>query len=211
MEGTVLVIDDDPGVRKALKRILTGAGFEFEEAGDAFQALEALDAKSPDAALLDIKMPGMDGLGLMENLRQRGLEIPIVILTGHGDEFTSSQCLEAGAAGYLTKPPDRAELLLAVQGAVAQGRVVRELGPGAEPPPLLGDSSAMHQLREEIARVAPSHATVMIEGESGTGKELVARRLHHLSDRARRQFVRVNSAAIPEELIESELFGHEKG
>jgi len=138
MEGTVLVIDDDPGVRKAaLKRILTGAGFEFEEAGDAFQALEALDVNPPDAALLDIKMPGMDGLGLMENLKQRGLEIPIVILTGHGDEFTSSQCLEAGAAGYLTKPPDRAELLLAVQGAVAQGRVVRELSPGAEPPPLL--------------------------------------------------------------------------
>jgi two-component system nitrogen regulation response regulator NtrX len=211
MEGTVLVIDDDPGVRKALKRILTGAGYAFEEAGDAFQALEALDANRPDAALLDIKMPGMDGLGLMENLKQRGLEIPIVILTGHGDEFTSSQCLEAGAAGYLTKPPDRAELLLAVQGAVAQGRVVRELGPGAEPPPILGESRAMHQLREEIARVAPSRATVMIEGASGTGKELVARRLHHLSDRARRQFVRVNSAAIPEELIESELFGHEKG
>jgi two-component system nitrogen regulation response regulator NtrX len=147
----------------------------------------------------------------MENLNQRGLEIPIVILTGHGDEFTSSQCLEAGAAGYLTKPPDRAELLLAVQGAVAQGRVRKELGQIAEPPPLLGDSTKMHQLRDEIARVAPSHATVMVEGESGTGKELVARRLHHLSDRARRPFVRVNSAAIPEELIESELFGHEKG
>ena len=211
MEGTVLVIDDDPGVRKALKRILTGAGYHFEEASDAFQALEAIDASPPDAALLDIKMPGLDGLGLMENLNQRGLEIPIVILTGHGDEFTSSQCLEAGAAGYLTKPPDRAELLLAVQGAVAQGRVRKELGRIAEPPPLLGDSTEMHQLRDEIARVAPSHATVMVEGESGTGKELVARRLHHLSDRARRPFVRVNSAAIPEELIESELFGHEKG
>ena len=162
MEGTVLVIDDDPGVRKALHRILTGAGYQFEEAGDAFQALEALDTNPPDAALLDIKMPGMDGLGLMENLKQRGLEIPIVILTGHGDEFTSTQCLEAGAAGYLTKPPDRAELLLAVRGAVAQGRVVRELGPGSEPPPLLGGSTAMGQLREEIARVAPSHATVMV-------------------------------------------------
>ncbi len=211
MEGRVLVIDDDPGVRKALQRILTGAGYEFEEAGDAFQALDALDANPPDAALLDIKMPGMDGLGLLENLQQRGLEIPVVILTGHGDEFTSSQCLEAGAAGYLTKPPDRAELLLAVRGAVAQGRVAREFGVDAEPPPLLGDSAALKQLREEIARVAPSHATVMIAGESGTGKELVARRLHHLSDRARRPFVRVNSAAIPEELIESELFGHEKG
>jgi two-component system nitrogen regulation response regulator NtrX len=211
MEGRVLIIDDDPGVRKVLRRILGGAGYEVEEAGDAFKALDALDANAPDAALLDIKMPGMDGLGLMDNLRQRGLEIPVVVLTGHGDEFTSAQCLEAGAAGYLTKPPDRAELLLAVRGAVAQGRVARELDEVPEPPPILGESPSMRQLREEIARVAPSHATVMIQGESGTGKELVARRLHHLSDRARRPFVRVNSAAIPEELIESELFGHEKG
>ena len=115
MEGTVLIIDDDPGVRKALRRILTGSGYEVEEAGDAFQALEALDANPPDAALLDIKMPGMDGIGLMDNLKSRQLEIPIVVLTGHGDEFTSSQCLEAGAAGYLTKPPDRADLLLDIR------------------------------------------------------------------------------------------------
>ena len=211
MEGRVLIVDDDPGVRKVLRRILTGAGYAVEEAEEAFQALDSLDSNPPDAALLDIKMPGMDGLGLMENLRQRGLEIPVVVLTGHGDEFTSGQCLEAGAAGYLTKPPDRADLLLAVRGAVAQGRVARELDEAVEPSPLLGDSSSIRRLREEIARVAPSHATVMVEGESGTGKELVARRLHHLSDRARRPFIRVNSAAIPEELIESELFGHEKG
>jgi two-component system nitrogen regulation response regulator NtrX len=211
MEGRVLIVDDDAGVRKVLRRILTGAGYVVEEAEEAFQALDSLDTSPPDAALLDIKMPGMDGLGLMENLRQRGLEIPIVVLTGHGDEFTSGQCLEAGAAGYLTKPPDRADLLLAVRGAVAQGRVARELQKASEPPPMLGESSSIRQLREEIARVAPSHATVMVEGESGTGKELVARRLHHLSDRARRPFVRVNCAAIPEELIESELFGHEKG
>jgi two-component system nitrogen regulation response regulator NtrX len=211
MEGRVLIVDDDAGVRKVLRRILGAEGYDVEEANDAFQALDALDANPPDAALLDIKMPGMDGLGLMDNLRQRGLEIPIVILTGHGDEFTSSECLEAGAAGYLTKPPDRADLLLAVRGAVAQGRVVRDQGGTPDPPPLLGESSSMRQLREEIARVAPSRATVMVQGESGTGKELVARRLHHLSDRARKPFVRVNSAAIPEELIESELFGHEKG
>jgi two-component system nitrogen regulation response regulator NtrX len=211
MEGRVLIVDDDAGVRKVLRRILTGAGYVVEEAEEAFQALDSLDTNPPDAALLDIKMPGMDGLGLMENLRQRGLEIPIVVLTGHGDEFTSGQCLEAGAAGYLTKPPDRADLLLAVRGAVAQGRVAHELQKASEPPPMLGDSASIRQLREEIARVAPSHATVMVAGESGTGKELVARRLHHLSDRARRPFVRVNCAAIPEELIESELFGHEKG
>jgi two-component system nitrogen regulation response regulator NtrX len=211
MEGRILIVDDDAGVRTVLKRILSGAGYTVQEAGDAFQALDLMDSQPPDAALLDIKMPGMDGLGLMENLRQRGLEIPVVVLTGHGDEFTSQQCLDAGAAAYLVKPPDRADLLLAMRGAVAQGRVARELAPELEPPPLLGDSSAMKRLREEIARVAPSHATVLVQGESGTGKELVARRLHHLSDRARQPFVRVNCAAIPEELIESELFGHEKG
>jgi DNA-binding NtrC family response regulator len=211
MEGRVLIIDDDAGVRKALRRILSSADYAVEESEDAFQALDALDENPPDAALLDIKMPGMDGLSLLDNLRQRGLEIPVVVLTGHGDEFTSGQCLEAGAAGYLTKPPDRAELLLAVRGAVAQGRVARELNLGQEPPPIIGHSHEMRRLREELARVAPSHATVMIQGESGTGKELVARRLHHLSGRARRPFIRVNSAAIPEELIESELFGHEKG
>jgi two-component system nitrogen regulation response regulator NtrX len=212
MDGRILIIDDDPGVRTVLTRILTGEGYVVEEVSDAFQALDRLDLHPPDATILDLKMPGMDGLGLMANLRDRGLEIPVVVLTGHGDEFTSRECLEAGAAAFLTKPPDRAELLLAVKGAVAQGRVARELDVGAsEPPPLLGESPSIARLREEIARVAPSHATVLITGESGTGKELVARRLHHLSPRARRPFVRVNCAAIPEELIESELFGHEKG
>jgi len=211
MEGRILIIDDDAAVRRVLERILTGAGYEVEQATDAFNALDLLDALQPDAALLDIKMPGMDGFGLLDNLAQRGLEIPVVILTGHGDEFTAGECLEAGAAAYLTKPPDRADLLLAVRGAVAQGRVARELESADEPPPLLGESPAMARLREEIARVAPTHATVLVLGESGTGKELVARRLHHLSGRARKPFVRVNCAAIPEELIESELFGHEKG
>ena len=208
MSGRILIVDDDPGVRKVLNRILSGAGYAVDEVGDAFQALDVMDTQPPDAALLDIKMPGMDGLGLMDNLRQRGLEIPVVVLTGHGDEFTSQHCLDAGAAAYLTKPPNRAELLLAVRGAVAQGRVARELDAAEELPPLLGNGASIARLKEQIARVAPSPATVLVQGESGTGKELVARRLHRLSERALRPFVRVNCAAIPEELIESELFGH---
>jgi len=212
MSGRILIIDDDPGVRTVLVRILTGAGYDVEEVGNSFEALDRMDLRPPDAALLDLKMPGMDGLALMANLQERGLDIPIVVLTGHGDEFTSRECLDAGAAAFLTKPPDRADLLLAVRGAVAQGRVARELErDGSELPPLLGESPHIRRLRDEITRAAPSHATVLVVGESGTGKELVARRLHHLSPRARRPFVRVNCAAIPEELIESELFGHEKG
>jgi len=211
MSGRVLVVDDDAGVRTVLMRILAGDGYHVTEASDAFQALDRLDTEPADALLLDIKMPGMDGLGLLDNLRQRGLDIPVVVLTGHGDQFTARECLEAGAAAYLTKPPDRADLLIAVRGAVAQGRLARQRSEVPEPPPLLGESFSIRRLREEIARVAPSRATVLILGESGTGKELVARRLHHLSERAREPFIRVNCAAIPEELIESELFGHEKG
>ena len=212
MSGRILIIDDDPGVRTVLTRILTGAGYDVEDVTNSFEAIDRMDLRPPDAAILDLKMPGMDGLALMANLRERGLDIPIVVLTGHGDEFTSRECLDAGAAAFLAKPPDRADLLLAVRGAVAQGRVARELeGNGSEPPPLLGESQQIRQLRAETTRAAPSHATVLVIGESGTGKELVARRLHHLSPRARRPFIRVNCAAIPEELIESELFGHEKG
>ncbi len=211
MAGRILIVDDDAGVRTVLRRILSGAGYQVSEAGDAFQALDRLDAQPADAILLDLKMPGMDGIALLDNLRQRRLRTPVVVLTGHGDQFTARECLEAGAVAFLTKPPDRSDLLLAMQGAVAQGRLARQESEAPEPPPLLGESFAIRRLREEIARVAPSRATVLVTGESGTGKELVARRLHHLSERAREPFIRVNCAAIPEELIESELFGHEKG
>jgi two-component system nitrogen regulation response regulator NtrX len=212
--GRVLIVDDDAANRMAVRAILTGAGLEVSEAGDAFAALDRIDSEPPHAVLLDIKMPGMDGLGLLENLRGRGVDVPIVILTGHGDEFTAAKCLAAGADTFLDKPPERAKLLLAVRNAVNRGRLAeenRKLKGGDEPPPLLGDSPDLRTLREEMARAAPARATVLVVGESGTGKELVARRVHHLSPRARAPFIRVNCAAIPEELIESELFGHERG
>ncbi|HUK13490.1 MAG TPA: response regulator, partial [Thermoanaerobaculaceae bacterium] len=217
MSGTrrVLVVDDDVANRLAVRTILTGAGFEVTEAGDAFSALDRIDREGFHAVLLDIKMPGMDGLGLLENLKARGVEVPVVVLTGHGDEFTATACLQAGADAFLDKPPERAKLLLAVGNAAEKGRLAEEnrrlRGERDDEAPLLGESADMAALREEIARVAPSRVTVLVVGESGTGKELVARRIHHLSPRARKEFIRVNCAAIPEELIESELFGHEKG
>ena len=212
--GRVLVVDDDAANRVAVRAILGGAGLEVSEAGDAFAAIDRIDREPPHAVLLDLKMPGMDGLGLLANLRGRGVDVPIIVLTGHGDEFTAAKCLAAGADAFLDKPPERAKLLLAVQNAVVRGRLAEEnrrLKGGDEPPPLLGSTPDLQALREEIARVAPARATVLVVGESGTGKELVARRVHHLSPRARGPFVRVNCAAIPEELIESELFGHERG
>ncbi|MEW6338687.1 MAG: sigma-54 dependent transcriptional regulator [Acidobacteriota bacterium] len=212
--GHVLVVDDDAANRKAVGAILSGAGFDVMESADAFAALDTIDRESPHAVLLDLKMPGMDGLALVTNLRQRGIDVPVVVLTGHGDEFTAATCLEAGADAFLEKPPERAALLLAVRNAVTRGRLLEEnrrLRSDGDEPGLLGDSVVMQDLREAIARVAPSRATALVVGESGTGKELVARRIHRLSPRARNEFVRVNCAAIPEELIESELFGHEKG
>lgn len=213
-KGRVLVVDDDGANRKVVSTILQGEGYEVFEAGDAFVALDRLDRFHPHAVILDIKMPGMDGLALLADWRSRGLEVPVIILTGHGDQFTAKDCLTAGADAFLEKPPERAALLLAVQTAVHRGKLLEEnrsLKEELSAPPLLGSSPVMEKLREEIARVAPARATVLILGESGTGKELVARRIHELSPRADKPFVRVNCAAIPEELIESELFGHEKG
>src|SRR5512142_2238730 len=121
--GRFLIVDDEAANRLVVKTILTGARYEVSEAADAFTALDRIDREPVHAVLLDVKMPGMDGLGLLANLRQRGVDVPVVVLTGHGDEFTASSCLQAGADAFLNKPPDRATLLLTVQSAVKRGRL----------------------------------------------------------------------------------------
>jgi len=162
------VVDDDGANRTVVHAILSAAGLHVSEAADAFSALDLIDRQRPHAVLLDIKMPGMDGLGLLDNLRHRGVDVPVVVLTGHGDEFTAARCLEAGADAFLDKPPERAELLLALQRAVARGLLLEEnrrLKQGGEVVPLLGESADLQRLRDEIARVAPSRATVLIGGQ----------------------------------------------
>jgi two-component system nitrogen regulation response regulator NtrX len=211
----ILVIDDEADVRKSLRMVLEYEGYECLEAASGPEGLEALRRESPDAVILDIKMPGMDGLEALAAARARDPHTPILIVSGHGDIPTAVEAIHKGAYDFLEKPLESERVLTTLRNAVEKKRLRDEnlrLRHQAETGRrLLGDSKPMQAVRELIARAAPTHATVLITGESGTGKELIAWEIHRRSPRADRAFVKVNCAAIPEELIESELFGHEKG
>jgi two-component system nitrogen regulation response regulator NtrX len=211
----VLIIDDDASIREALKMILEYEGFETASAPDAVSGLAAIEARRPDAVLLDIKMPGMDGMEALDRIGALENPPPVLMISGHGDIATAVECTRRGAYDFLEKPPQRERLLLSLRNALSGQRLLREnvwLKKRAEAEDtLVGESDSMRKLREAIARCAPSNATVLITGESGTGKELVAREIQRLSARGDGPYVTVNCAAIPDELIESELFGHEKG
>ncbi len=210
VRGVVLVVDDEAAIRDSLRMILEFEGYRVEEAGGGREALAAIARTPPDAVLLDIKMPEMDGLDVLSALRERGYDMPVVIITGHGDVSTAVEATRRGAYDFFEKPLERDRVLVSLRNAVESYRLQQEaVAPVSEE--LIGSSVAMRQLRATIEKAAPTPATVLITGASGTGKELVAAAIHRQSQRSSRALVQVNCAAIPEELIESELFGHEKG
>ena len=208
----VLVVDDEAAIRDSLRMILEYEGYRVEEAGGGNEALAKVAALAPDALVLDVKMPEMDGLEVLRSLAARGYEMPVLVISGHGDVATAVEATRRGAYDFFEKPLQRDRVLLSLRNALEKERLQRESrSRPVEPDELVGDSPAMRRLRETIDRAAPTPATVLVTGESGTGKELVARAIHRLSQRRNGTLVQVNCAAIPDELIESELFGHEKG
>lgn len=215
MPGKVLVVDDESAIREAIRTTLEYEGYEVDEAKSGQDALETVGRDTFDVMLLDIKMPGMDGLEVLETLRTRRWRTPVIMISGHADIQTAVEATRLGAFDFLEKPLNRDRLLLSVRNAVRQRGLEDENTKLREVEEarfrLVGESAAIVELRQQIERAAPTKATVLIAGESGTGKELVAREIHGKSSRSDEAFVQVNCAAIPDELIESELFGHEKG
>ncbi len=212
----ILVIDDEEGIRKSLKMILEYEGYEFFEAPTGEDGLEKLrQTVGLDLVLLDIKMPGKDGLEVLAEIKQKPVSPEVIMISGQGTIQTAVEATKLGAFDFLEKPLHRERVLLTIRNALKQNVLAREyqdLKKRAEKRyELVGDHPLMRELWREILKIAPTNATVLIQGESGTGKELIARAIHDRSLRGKEKFVQVNCAAIPEELIESELFGHEKG
>ncbi len=210
----VFILDDEPDIVEVLSEILAEEGYAPQGAGDPLRALEMIEQSEPDVLLLDLRLPRMDGREVFERVQKRFPDMPVIIITAHGDIPTAVEFIRRGAFEFLEKPLSRDRVLTAVRNAVEKARLQRMQSAyrhWATPPRLLGHSPAMQRLREEIERAARTDATVLILGESGSGKELVAWEIHQRSRRRHGPFVRVNCAAIPRELIESELFGHKKG
>jgi two-component system, NtrC family, nitrogen regulation response regulator NtrX len=211
----VLVIDDQPDIQETLKMILEYEGYRYLSALTGQQGLQVIEEEHPDVIFLDIKMPNMDGNEVFEILKTKGMLTPVIMISGHGTVSTAVDFIKRGAFDFFEKPLHREKLLLAIRNAVEKKKLSEEYRDlklqVEEKYQMIGDSDAMKKLREAIAKAAPANSTVLIRGESGTGKELIARAIYKNSTRADKPFVKVNCAAIPEELIESELFGHEKG
>lgn len=210
----ILVIDDERSIRNTLKEILEHEKYEVDAAGSGSEGLELLNEKEYDVILLDIKMPQMDGLEVLGEVMQQ-YDIPVVMISGHGTIETAVEALKMGAYDYIAKPLDLNRLLVTVRNALDRSKLASEAKvlkkKVSKAYDMIGESPAIKEIKELIARVAPTSARVLITGESGTGKEIVARWIHEQSNRAKGPFVEVNCAAIPGELIESKLFGHEKG
>ena len=215
MRDAILVVDDEAGVRSSLAGILGDEGYAVTAVDSGEAALQALEARRFDLVLLDVWLPGADGLEVLRRLRERDAELPVVVISGHGTIETAVKAVRLGAQDFVEKPLSLEKTVLAVRNALRQRRLESQLVELRqkldERYVMVGESAALRRLRDEIAQAAPSNGRVLIFGENGTGKELVARQIHAQSHRAPAPFVEVNCAAIPEELIESELFGHTKG
>jgi len=211
----ILIVDDERSIRNTLKDILEFEKYQVELAEDGLVALEITKMTTFDAIFLDIKMPQMDGIEVLQQMREHGIETPIVMISGHGNIETAVECIKKGAYDFIEKPIDLNRLLVVIRNALDKTTLVTEtkiLKKKVDKKyAMIGESLAIHKLRQMIEMVAPTDARVLITGDNGTGKEVVARQIYQQSHRVNAPFVEVNCAAIPSELIESELFGHEKG
>lgn len=208
---TVLVVDDEKSIRDSIKMILEYEKYAVAFAENGMKALASVKEQQIDAMLLDIKMTGMDGIEVLKEMRNRHAEIPVIMISGHGTIETAVEATKLGAFDYLSKPLDRDKLLVTVRNALNQKRLAAEVNRIREHETILGESLKIREILSLIQRVGPTESRILITGESGTGKELVAKAVHKASKRALMPLVEVNCAAIPSELIESEMFGHEKG
>jgi two-component system, NtrC family, nitrogen regulation response regulator NtrX len=212
---SILIIDDEKSIRKTLNEILSFEGYKIDEAADGEEGLKKFKEKNFDIVLCDIKMPKLDGIEFLEKAREINDEVPIIIISGHGNIETAVEAVKKGAYDYISKPPDLNRMLITLRNAlektslVAETKVLkRKVGKVQE---IVGESAPIKKIKDTIDKIAPTEARVLITGDNGVGKELVARWIHQKSNRSQGPMVEVNCAAIPGELIESELFGHEKG
>jgi two-component system nitrogen regulation response regulator NtrX len=213
--ATILIIDDEKAIRKTLSEILSFEGYKIEEAADGEEGLNRFRQKTYDVVLCDIKMPKIDGLDFLQKAVEVNADVPIIMISGHGNIETAVEAVKKGAYDFIQKPPDLNRLLITIRNAMERNSLVNETKTlkrkAFKVQEMIGESEPIKKIKDTIEKVAPTEARVLITGDNGVGKELVARWLHEKSSRAGNALVEVNCAAIPSELIESELFGHEKG
>ncbi|MBA4166213.1 MAG: sigma-54-dependent Fis family transcriptional regulator [Chitinophagaceae bacterium] len=213
--SNILIIDDEKAIRKTLSEILSYEGYKIEEASDGEEGLRKFRDKTFDVVLCDIKMPKLDGIEFLDKVREYNPDVPVIMISGHGTIETAVEAVKKGAYDYIAKPPDLNRLLITIRNAmdktnlVAETRVLKRKVSKVEE--MIGESEPIVRIKETIEKVAPTEARILVTGENGVGKELVAKWVHEKSNRATGPLIEVNCAAIPSELIESELFGHEKG
>ncbi len=211
----ILIIDDEKAIRKTLSEILSFEGYKIDEAADGEEGLKRFKDKSYDVVLCDIKMPTLDGIEFLQKAGETSPDVPIIMISGHGNIETAVEAVKKGAYDFISKPPDLNRLLITIRNAMERNSLVTETKvlkrKVSRVQEMIGESAPIQRIKETIDKVAPTEARILITGENGVGKELVARWVHEKSNRSSGPLVEVNCAAIPTELIESELFGHEKG